>query len=303
MAKKLYEVEYDDNLHMADAADDPEYKRGLLYDDDGNLKAHAKMREVDEDELRDRYAEREQYDYSYDYDDYERRKVELTPEQQELAQLAGEALAAMLIALIAAASPHIQHWWEKTAVPGIKEFFGGIGDFFKGIGRKPKSKQVERSKALQLVEASLQIDPKAISEELDTAYEGYRENMSSEEAQKALVEVAILASMLAERIKKLSNAKITGEGIAGGYLGWQETVNRLSSRELIDDVNRILEGDVRLFDAAQIANLELILGRSLYKNGQYVPIESNEFRERLMPGLDDGMQDEGSDDEGPLVVA
>ena len=33
MAKKLFEVEYDDDLHMADAADDPDYKRGPLYDD------------------------------------------------------------------------------------------------------------------------------------------------------------------------------------------------------------------------------------------------------------------------------
>lgn len=299
MAKKLYEVEYDDNLHMADAADDPDYKRGLLYDDDGNLKAHAKMREVDEDELRDRYAERDQYDYEYDY---ERREVELTPEQQELAQLAGEALAAMLISLIAAASPHVQHWWETAAVPGVKGFFGNIASFFKGIGKKSKNKQVERPMTLQLAEASLQIDPKAISAELDTAYEGYRENMSSEEAQKTLVEIAILASMLAERIKKLSTAKIADDGIAGGYLGWQETVNRLSSRELIDGVNRILEGDVKLFDAAQIANLELILGRNLYENGRYIPIESNEFRERLMPQIDDGMQDGGSDEEGPLAI-
>ena len=92
MAKKLYEVEYDDDLHMADATDDSNYKRGLLYDDDGNLKAHAKMREVDEGELLDRYAERDQYDYDYAYDDCERREVELIPEQQELAQLAGEAV-------------------------------------------------------------------------------------------------------------------------------------------------------------------------------------------------------------------
>lgn len=302
MIKKLYEVEYDDNLHMADAADDPDYKRGLLYDDDGNLKAHAKMREVDEDELRDRYAERDQYDYDYEYD-YERREVELTPEQQELAQLAGEALAAMLISLIAAASPHVRHWWETTAVPGIKGFFGNIAGFFKGIGKKPRNKQVERPLTLQLAEASLQIDPKAISAELDTAYEGYRENMSSEEAQKTLVEVAILASMLAERIKKLSAAKIADDGITGGYLGWQETVNRLSSQELIDGVNRILEGDVKLFDAAQIANLELILGRNLYENGQYIPIESSEFRQRLMPQINDGTQDDGSDEGGPLVVA
>lgn len=237
MAKKLYEVEYDDNLHMADAADDPEYKRGLLYDDDGNLRAHAKMREVDEDELRDRYAERDQYDFDYEYDDYEQRDVELTPEQQELAQLAGESLAAMLLTLIAAASPHVQHWWETTAVPGIKGFFGGIVDFFKGIGKKPENKQMtEHETTLRLAEASLQIDPRDITAELDTAYEGYRENMSSKEAQKTLVEVAILASMLAERIKKLSNASITDSGIAGGYLGWQEAVNRLSSQELIDVV-------------------------------------------------------------------
>lgn len=301
MAKKLYEVEYDDDLHLADAADDPNYKRGLLYDDDGNLKAHAKMREVDEDELRDRYAERNQYDY--DYDDYKRSEVELTPEQQELAQLAGEALAAMLIALISAASPHVRHWWETTAMPNIKGSFDSIAGFFKGFGKKPKIEQVDCTAALQLNEASLRIDPKAISAELDTAYEVYRKNMSSEEARKTLIEVAILASMLAERIKKLSTAKIADDGITGGYLGWQETVNRLSSQELIDGVNRILEGDVTLFDAAQIANLELILGRNLYESGQYVPIESSEFRERLMPQINNDMQDDDSDDEGPLVVA
>lgn len=293
MAKKLFEVEYDDDLHMADAADDPDYKRGLLYDDDGNLKAHAKMREVDEDELRDRYAERDQYDYDYAYDDYEHSEVELTPEQQELAQLAGEALAAMLLTLIAAASPHVRHWWETTAVPGVKGFFGGIAGFFKNIGKKPESKQVERATTLRLAEASLQIDPKDISTELDAAFEGYRENMSSEEAQKTLVEVAILASMLAERIKKLSNAQISDEGIAGGYLGWQEAVNRLSSEELIDGVNRILEGDIQLFDSMQIANLELILGRKLYEDGQYIPIDAGEFRERLMPGGINDSPDDG----------
>ena len=154
MARKIYEVEYDDSLHMADAAGDPDYKRGLLYDDDGNLKAHAKMREVDEDELRDRYAERDQYDYDYAYEYHERREVELTPEQEELAQIAGEALADMLIALIAAASPHVQHWWEKTAMPGIKGFFGGIAGFFKSIGRKPASKKAERKETLEIAEAS-----------------------------------------------------------------------------------------------------------------------------------------------------
>lgn len=303
MARKLYEVEYDDNLHMADAADDPDYKRGLLYDDDGNLKAHAKMREVDEDELRDRYAERDQYGYDYDYSECE--EVELTPEQQELAQLAGEALAAMLITLIAAATPHVQRWWGETALPSIKGFFGDIADFFKGAGRKNRSASAsaEKTTTLQLAEAGLQIDPKDIQAELDTAYEGYRENMSSEEAQKTLVEIAILASMLAERIKKLSNANIPDDGIAGGYLGWQDAVNRLSSQELIDGVNRILEGDVQLIDSVQIANLEIILGRSLFQNGQYAPIDAGEFRVRLMPRNNGNVQDDDTDEDGPAALA
>ena len=41
MVKKLYEVEHDDNLHMADAKGVPDGKRSLLYDDDEHLKEHA----------------------------------------------------------------------------------------------------------------------------------------------------------------------------------------------------------------------------------------------------------------------
>ena len=300
MAKKLYEVEYDDDLHMADVADDPNYKRGLLCDDGGHLKGHAKMHEVNEDELRDRYVERDQCDYDY----YEHEEVELTPEQQELAQLAGEALAAMLITLIAAGTPHVQRWWVETAVPGIKGFLGGIASFFKGKGRKnqPAQAQTKQTSALQLAEASLQIDPRNIQTELDAAYEGYRKNMSSKEVQKTLVEVVILTSMLAERIKKLSNANITDEGIAGGYLGWQETVNRLTSQELINGINGILAGDTKLFNAVQIANLELILGRSLYENGRYMPIDSDEFCDRLMPGIGRALDDD-SDGDSPMAVA
>lgn len=302
MKKKLYEVDFDDDLHLADAANDPGYKRGLLYDDDGNLKSHAKMREVDEDELRDRFAERDTYDYDYDYDS-EREDSELTPEQQELARLAGEFLAGMLITFIAVATPHVQHWWEVTAAPGISGFFGGIADFFRGIGRKDKTteEQNKRTATLQLAEASLQIDPRDIQTKLDAAYEDYRENMSSEEAQKNLVEIAILSSMLADRIKKLSNANITDSGITGGYVGWQATVKRLSSQELINDVNRILEGDVRRFDAAQITSLETILGRSLYANEQYIPIEVDEFHERLMPGREVGTSGNSDNDDSTIT--
>lgn len=103
---------------------------------------------------------------------------------------------------------------------------------------------------------------------MSSSPKSFRENMSSEEAQKTLVEVAILASMLAERIKKLSNAQISDDGIAGGYLGWQEAVNRLSSEELIDGVNRILEGDIQLFDSTQgRAHPPAYAGRPLARPG------------------------------------
>ena len=49
----------------------------------------------------------------------------------------------------------------------------------------------------------------------------------------------------------------------------------------------------------QIANMELILGRKLYENGQYIPIDSAEFRERLMPGFADGGSDDN--DEGDAI--
>ena len=49
----------------------------------------------------------------------------------------------------------------------------------------------------------------------------------------------------------------------------------------------------------QIANMELILGRKLYENGQYIPIDAAKFRERLMPGFSDGGSDD--DDEGGTI--
>lgn len=296
MTKKFYEVEYDDNLHLADASDDPNYKRGLLYDDEGNLKTHAKMREVDENELRDRYGEQGQFDYDFDYHNH--KEAELTPEQQEAARLAGEVLAAALITLIAVATPRVQRWWEKTATPKIKGIFGKVAEFFRSISRKRKKpkRRNEKNATLQLAETTLQVNPKSIRSELDDAYEDYCNNISSKEAQKAFVEIVILASMLAERINKLSRARISDEHIAGGYIGWQEAVERLSSQELISSVNRILRGDMKLLSDSQLASLEVVLSRKLYVNDKYIPIGDEELHDRLIPRPTKKIREDNSND-------
>ena len=308
MARKIYEVEYDDDLHMADAADNPGYKRGLLYDDDGNLKAHAKMREVDEDELRERYSEQDAYSYEHDYssiyddeDDDDEYEPLLSEEDIELLAAIGTLLGSFAVAVAKAAAPHVKSWWENTALPGLRDAAGNVAEFFTGDERHKEPKlEVSRETALRLAYATVDIEPTDLRDELSNAYEEYRTNMTSAEAQKTLMEIVVLSTMLAERISRLSNAHIDDDRLSGNYLEWQSTVAALTSDELIDGVNRILSGDVRVLDATQLASLELVLGRSVYEDGKYIPIEAQDLRDKLMPGQPDGPDDDGDD---PLVIA
>ena len=311
MVKKIFEAEYDDDLYMADAADGSNRKLGVLFDDDSpGIKGHAKFRELDEDELRSRYADEYSYESRYEKEDDFEYEFELSEEQRELAEALGTMLGAFAVELIRQATPHVKKWWGETFVPGVKERVATVSKAVsrKGDKKKPRKKKgKKRDKATTTAieaavtqEPALFVDPKMLSTQLDEAYAEYKESMTSKEAGKTLVEAMILASMLAERIKRLSNAEIADPENANAYLDWQEMVEKLTGQDMVDSINHVLEGDVQLFDESMLANFSVILGRDLYNEGLYVPIDANELKNRLMPGLPE--LPEPDDDEGEAEV-
>ena len=268
----LYRVKLKEGTHLASSQDTPGTYRGTLYDDNSNqLVGHAEWEKVDESEY--------ERDYSYDYS-LDQQDVELSPEMQKLAQAMGEAIAAAtMYVLTKYVAPPVKHWWQNEAVPTIREKWKIFTD-----KRKDKSSLKDKRKSNlhtnEIVTAD-EIVQDMFSHELEEAYEKYMNDMTSEEAQRELLDVFILLALLTAKIRKLSNARIIENGDAPTeYLGGQKILERLTTPEYISCINQILESNPQLLEE-KTANLTGILGRNLVLNGQYVPIEIGKFKEAM----------------------
>ena len=216
------------------------------------------------------------YDEPYDYQE-PRRKKELSPEAQEFAQLVGEAIASGTIWVLSeVVAPRAKFWWQEKVAPAMI-------DKWEDVKSKKKSKKTRKGRP-QSAEIAATSDTVSglVSQELDEAYENYVHDMTSEEAQRELMDIFILSVMLTAKIRKLSNARIMkDEGTLGEYIEGQDIIQRLSAPKYVASINQILENNPLLLEEKS-ATLSEILGRSIVLNCQYVPIESNKFREKLM---------------------
>ena len=111
-------------------------------------------------------------------------------------------------------------------------------------------------------------------------------DMTSEEAQRELLDIFILSALLTTKIRKLSNARIIKNGGAPGeYLEGQKILEWLTTPEYIGSINQILENNPQLMEE-KTAAFSGILGRNLVLNGQYVPIEIGKFKEAMALQVD-----------------
>ncbi len=112
------------------------------------------------------------------------------------------------------------------------------------------------------------------------AYDNYTENMTSEEAQKELLEAFVLYTMSARKMWRVAHSKITdsGEKLCTG----REMIESISAPSLIKQINAILDKDPSLLEEWQMKALEEAMGRKLYEDGVFVPIEQDTFQRELM---------------------
>ena len=268
-----YYISYEEGTHLASSQDTPGAYRGTLYDDNTNkLVGHAEWEKVDESD--------NEWDYSYDYP-LDQQDVELSPEMQKLAQAVGEAIvAATKYALTEYVAPPVKHWWQNEAVPTIRNKWKIFTDKRKD---KPSLKDKKKSSlhTNEIITAD-EIVQDIFSHELEEAYEKYMNDMTSEEAQRELLDVFILSALLTAKIRKLSNARIIENGDAPTeYIEGQKILERLTTPEYIDCINQILGSNPQLLEE-KTAGLSGILGRNLVLNGQYVPIEIGNFKEAMI---------------------
>ncbi|HUN03698.1 MAG TPA: hypothetical protein PLS00_12640, partial [Niabella sp.] len=274
----LYRVKHKKGTHLGSSQDTPGAFRGTLFDNENKLVGHAELEKVDESE----YG----YDYSYD-DPRNQQEVELSPEMQKIAQAMGELFAAATMYVFTEyVAPPVKHWWQNEAVPTIKKKWQTLTDKTKDK-LSPKGKKKSKLHTNEIVIASETFQG-MFSHELKEAYEKYMNDMTSEEAQRELLDIFILSTLLIKKIRKLSNARIIkNKGALGEYLEGQKILESLTTPEYIGSINQILENNPQLMGEKTVYLSEL-LGRNLVLNGQYVPIEIGKFRDAIALQVDVG---------------
>lgn len=138
MGERYVREIFDDDLHMADSSDGDGSHRGLQYDDDNNLKSHAKYYDVDEreiyDELREKYEDEDAaYIPEIDIEEFQRKAEALF------------AVGAIAAGVIHYVSPYVKEWMHETAIPGVTTAFKQLRGKFKGKGESREVDIVEIS--------------------------------------------------------------------------------------------------------------------------------------------------------------
>lgn len=117
-------------------------------------------------------------------------------------------------------------------------------------------------------------------DEFDAAYEYYSIHMTSEEAQKELLDAFILYVLAIKKLNKVAHAKVTD--LAENITDRKTMINKISAPVVIEKINDILEHNPELLEAWQTMALSNILGTSLTNEAEFIPIDGAKLQQGLL---------------------
>ena len=195
MGEKVYRPILKEGDHLVRSKDNESRVRGVSQDENNKTTDIVEWEEVAIDEPQ----------YEYPIEQYEQERVELTPEQQQLAQAVGEAIAAAAIYGMVQLHEHVvSPWWYSKAKPWIKGKWVDAKNFVSG---KTKVQAIIEKKEKNETGIQLSGDTQ-IDEMLDAEFESVQLNMTPDEAKEHMMKLIYHMLGTAYEIKILSNARI-----------------------------------------------------------------------------------------------
>ncbi|MDR3542709.1 MAG: hypothetical protein P4L69_17365 [Desulfosporosinus sp.] len=153
-----------------------------------------------------------------------------------------------------------------------------------GFSGKTKAEQLlsemkEHAKTTeQSVANSTFVEP---ATDIDDKYQ-YREIISKEEAQRQFDQIKVLAILLADKIKKLSNAYIRECDMSPeDCLIRKNTIEELTTQEVMNSIKLLLENDSFFLDYSTSRIFSEFLAGNLIVGDRLVPIENYRVKEPL----------------------
>lgn len=212
--------------------------------------------------------------------------VEIEDEEDADNHVEGDASAQIIavaigagIAIGAVVAPYVKRLWNEAIVPGVKNIFSMI------TGKKSADTDIEKSVESHATSLSVLertgMSAKMFSKEIDVAFENFGKNMSSEEAQMHILNIMKLAELLASEIRSLSGAVIVDYECSGEYLEWKVALEKLTTQQVTDSINYMLENNGELFQGGQLQELSWIWGCNEMKEGVLLPVENEQIKKAL----------------------
>ena len=244
MSDDLYRLIPEEGKHLADSHDTEGAFRGVYLDDETNKPCGAgEFVKVDSSELTS----------TNDTNDNDENGI-------SLGQVAVAAISVVIGVTATKAYPHIKKFVSTKIAPPVKQFWNA---------------KVRKKKSISTINCKSE----STNLSIDTFLEEHRENMSSEEAKKELIEAFVLQVMVANKIKKVAQVNIVDE--SGFKVEKCEFADKLSNSALITKINAILSTNPQLLSQQQVTELSSFLGYNIISEGKYIPISSEIMRDKL----------------------
>lgn len=256
MNDDLYKLIPEEGKHLAKSKDTDDAYRGVYLDDETNKPCGAgEFVKVNPDELLDR------------------EETEPIVEDSTVAAL----LVAIGVAIgigAAKAYPRVKTWVVNSVIPKVKPFWG----------RKLQSGEETENAQLPAADETSDMSDQTILS-LNVVLNDYKENMTSEDAQRELIEAFILYLTSAQKLSRLANANIVDA--KGKILDSKFLLEMMTDKQLLDSINSVIQSNPALLSDKQISTLADVLGYNVITEKEYVPIMAHALQEGLRRTLEE----------------
>lgn len=252
--EKLVVKRYDSDWEAGRSSDSDEYYTDNHRDADGHLR-RARYRDATEEDLAPYMPRQEEHPY-----------------RDAIAYAAIDAFAELAIDVAQAAAPYIADALARGAHNAFESAKGKIAAVFASI-------ENPRLKADEVLEKHV------AGEKPTSEYAIEVQNPPSSQQERFTMNGDQARAMFADAITKmliLSMTDIEEDGVATAF-DWQSQFSTLKPTDIVSSLNRLLASDESILDDSLRERLEALLGRRLYVEGAYIPLDEKSIRPLLPP--------------------
>ena len=267
MGEKVYKPIVKEGDHLIRSKDNPDRVRGLTRDENNQNPGIIEWEEYDVEDL--------QCD-GYESHPYDERHVELTPEQEELAQQVGEVLSVVMVELF---REIVSPLWKNIAWPWVKEKGRSIKDSVSGRKKRKTTKAIKAETAKEampdrrLAEVSLQIDK---------VFEQLYCELDEDEAKVHMMRLVYHMLGMVNEIRIISNARIRKDCESEELcIERQNEAEKFLSERVAVGLDRLLSNENLHLDLNTSRELFSLTGGGVRLNGEYVPVQAIKIDEVL----------------------